>query len=151
MRAAWLGVVAGAATVFAIACGAAMQPTHNASRPPAVVEGRRTDGDVHAQIEALDKDIGDREGGAQLAPVGDAAVTAAGGITMDAAAQVCTPPAHPSDTCGDACKLGDAICDDAGRICSLADQLPGDAWAAGKCAGGKASCERARQRCCDCK
>ena len=146
MSRAALGLCAGLAVALAIACGAA--PMQSAPAPVHAVEGRPDN--LHAQIEALDKDIGDREGGAQLAPVGGAEVSAAGAITMDAAAQVCTPPAHPSDTCGDACKLGDAICDDAGRICALADQLPGDAWAAGKCASGKASCERARQRCCDC-
>jgi hypothetical protein len=131
---------------FAIACGAAKQTS---PAPMAAVEARPND--VHGQIEALDRDIGEREGSAQLAPPGEADIEAAAPVPMVQATNVCTPPTHPNDTCADACKLGDAICDDATRICALADQLPGDDWAAGKCSGGKASCERARQRCCDCK
>ena len=42
------------------------------------------------------------------------------------------------------------ICDNAGRICDLADDLPGDTWAAERCDAGKAACARASERCCGC-
>jgi hypothetical protein len=60
---------------------------------------------------------------------------------------------HPAatQTCTDSCKLSDSICDDAKKICDLADQLPGDGWAAGKCASGNASCTDAHAHCCDCR
>jgi hypothetical protein len=150
---AWLGLLAGAVAAFVIACGAAVPtsaPTHYSSKPGVTAVERRPD-DVRAEIDQLDHDIGTREDGAQLAAPTDAEVSAAAPVPMVQIENACTPPEHPSDTCADACKLGDAICVDATRICQLAEQLPGDSWAQGKCAGGKASCERARQRCCDCK
>ena len=137
-----------AIALCALACGSVMQTTH--PEPAPVMMGARPDS-VRAQIDELDRDITSRMDSAALpAPTG-ADVEAVRPVTMDAAAKVCTPPPTPSASCDDACRLGDAICDDARRICDLAQQLPGDAWASGKCDSGKASCERARQRCCDCR
>jgi hypothetical protein len=55
-----------------------------------------------------------------------------------------------SEICTSACTLADSICTNAGKICDLAKQLPGDDWAAGKCASGETSCRDARERCCGC-
>jgi hypothetical protein len=65
------------------------------------------------------------------------------------AAESCEPP-PTADGCDDVCTLADSICHNADRICDLADQLAGDAWATQRCASGRASCDRARTRCCGC-
>ena len=59
---------------------------------------------------------------------------------------------HPgqSDTCRQTCTLSDAICSNSNKICQLAQSLPGDTWAAGKCDAGKATCESAHAKCCSC-
>jgi hypothetical protein len=59
---------------------------------------------------------------------------------------------HPgqSDACSQTCTLADSICDNAQKICELASQLPGDAWAAQKCSDGKSTCEAAHAKCCAC-
>jgi hypothetical protein len=139
-------VVAALIAALAIACGAAMKQSTPA---PQAMSARP--GDLHAQIDELDRDITSRMGSASVPAPTAAEVEAVRPVTMDAAAGVCAPPPTPSASCDDVCRLGDAICDDARRICDLAEQLPGDAWAAGKCDGGKASCARAKQRCCDCR
>jgi len=59
-------------------------------------------------------------------------------------AQVPTP-------CNDVCNLGDAICDNAERICDIAAELgPDDKLGVEKCESSKASCREAKQRCCSC-
>lgn len=63
----------------------------------------------------------------------------------------CETTREPStDTCQDVCNLKDAICDNADSICRIARQLEGDSWAQGKCKSARASCDEARQRCCEC-
>ncbi|MDB4959037.1 MAG: hypothetical protein JWO36_6606 [Myxococcales bacterium] len=62
---------------------------------------------------------------------------------------VCRPASN--DACRDSCTLSDSICGNAQRICTLAQQLPGDAWAAEKCTSGKAVCEAAHDKCCHCQ
>jgi hypothetical protein len=59
--------------------------------------------------------------------------------------------AAPPPPCHDVCSIADAICDNADRICRIAGELPGDAWAADKCDSAKASCREARERCCGCQ
>ncbi len=84
-------------------------------------------------------------------------------FTDDPGAYQGTPPPLPMtgalDSCGvaptgeqcaDVCTLADSICASASRICELADQLAGDAWAAERCDDGKVSCARAHLRCCGC-
>lgn len=63
--------------------------------------------------------------------------------------RVCPSEPH-TRTCQDVCNLKDAICDNAARICHIADELGDDSWADEKCASAKASCKEARQRCCRC-
>jgi hypothetical protein len=55
-----------------------------------------------------------------------------------------------SDTCSQTCTLSDSICGNAHKICELASQLPGDAWADKKCTEGKSTCEAAHAKCCAC-
>jgi hypothetical protein len=91
-----------------------------------------------------------REEGMELEPP-TAAVIQWRGRSVPEAAGVC-PSSHPVPaTCGDVCNLADAICDNAERICTLADELgPDDHLAQDKCASAKASCREAKQRCCAC-
>lgn len=72
------------------------------------------------------------------------------GRTVPEAARVC-PESLPIPTrCDDVCSLGEAICDNAERICTLADELGNDQLAQEKCTSAKASCREAKQRCCTC-
>lgn len=55
-----------------------------------------------------------------------------------------------SDTCSDVCTLAASICDNAGRICRLADALAPDDWAEEKCTSADASCTEANDNCTEC-
>ena len=55
-----------------------------------------------------------------------------------------------AQVCTDTCKLSDSICDSAVKICTIAKELGGDAWATEKCASGTSSCEAAQGKCCGC-
>lgn len=55
-----------------------------------------------------------------------------------------------SETCKHVCTLADAICEDAGKICEVEKKLPGDRWAADKCAAANDTCAKAGERCCRC-
>jgi hypothetical protein len=71
--------------------------------------------------------------------------------TMATALRVCPDEVEPATpVCRDVCSLADAICENAESICRIADELPGDSWAADKCADAKASCREAKERCCKC-
>lgn len=56
-----------------------------------------------------------------------------------------------TERCTSSCTLSDSICRNADRICELALGMPGDTWAAGKCARAKQTCESAHQSCCSCQ
>lgn len=133
--AAWIATLA-----LVVACGAAVHPTA-AQKPQAPTMMQDRPADLRAQITQLDQDITSRRDAAGLPPIAEAMST---GTT-------CTPPQPVPGGCTDVCTLGDSICDDASKICELAEQLPGDAWAAEKCANGKRACGDARQRCCECR
>jgi hypothetical protein len=66
--------------------------------------------------------------------------------------RVCQDDPNPDDaTCLDTCKLKDAICDNAEKICDIAAELgEDDKWATDKCTSAKASCKEATEKCCDC-
>ena len=49
--------------------------------------------------------------------------------------------------CKDVCNIAELICANKDDICRIADELPGDTWAKGKCDSAKASCNEARERC----
>lgn len=72
--------------------------------------------------------------------------------TVRDARNVCPDGTRTPPTCGDVCTLSDDICDNAERICTLADELgKDDQFAQEKCTSAKASCRESQQRCCDCK
>lgn len=140
-------LVAALATAAAIsglvACGGVpMHKPHGQSPAPAP-------GSPHDAIIALDEQIAAdvaAQGGTEPTPE---AIEAASAMSISDAAGVCVRPL--GDVCGDSCRLSDSICSAAGEICKLAAQLPGDAWAEGRCDAGKASCADAARRCCACE
>ena len=63
------------------------------------------------------------------------------------------PMAHGAtydDTCRDVCTLATSICDNAQRICHLAEGLAPDDWSAEKCASADTSCTEANDNCTEC-
>lgn len=58
---------------------------------------------------------------------------------------------HYPDECDDMCGLSESICRNSERICELANELAGNAWAAEQCESATRSCKRARIACCNCK
>ena len=59
-----------------------------------------------------------------------------------------SPPRFEANAeCTDVCRLAEHICANKDDICRIADQLPGDTWAKGKCDSAKASCSEAKERC----
>jgi hypothetical protein len=112
--------------------------------------------DPHAQIEALDRAITDELAQAHVAPPAPAACTGASCATAMATPfatpSVSDAACHPaaSDPCREACTLSSSICANQAKICELAQQLPGDDWAATKCTGARASCQAAHDHCCSC-
>jgi len=159
------GLALGACAALVLACGAARNaqaPTARATTPEpgaaADAAGASTapmPGDPHGEIEALDARIAaERDRMGLPAPQVAAVVPGTEPPTMMAVPSVagdaaCHPA--PSTTCQDSCTLADSICANAGRICELASELPGDDWAAQKCVSGKATCDAAHARCCGCQ
>lgn len=73
------------------------------------------------------------------------------GKSVGDAKMVCKANQTESPACSDICSIADAICDNAERICELADDLgKGDSFGQEKCTSAKASCREAKQRCCGC-
>jgi hypothetical protein len=150
-----------ALAVLVVACGASQKSTFAAppSADAAGPLGPRPD-EIKAEIEALDKEIQDSLAGAQVDRATYDPPTAMAGQALPPPdlrplgeiRDVCVSTAPPpSSACGQVCTLGNKICDNAERICNLADKLPGDPWARDRCQSGKRSCEAGRKRCCECK
>ena len=67
------------------------------------------------------------------------------------AKRVCPDGHAVPKSCGEICLLAEDICDNAERICIVADELgKTDQPAQEKCTSAKASCREAKQRCCNC-
>ncbi len=129
-----------------VACASAQRT----SAPPPVAPPM-TGESPHAQIERLSNDIEAQRQQMQLPePVAPLAahVTPMGRMPTSHD-ETCHPAT--SQTCTDSCTLSDSICDNAGKICDLANQLQGDSWAADKCSRAKATCDAAHAKCCDCQ
>lgn len=136
-----LGAALGISAAVACAAGRPMPQTSAPGNPlpPA--------GDVRDQITDLDRQLGAARDELGLdAPTADELAPAH--AMSIAALAVCTPSG--SQTCTDVCTLSGSICDNATKICDLAQQLPGDGWAAERCDAGKATCAKAATRCCEC-
>ncbi|MEJ7597601.1 MAG: hypothetical protein WKG01_06800 [Kofleriaceae bacterium] len=145
------GLGLGLTCAIVISCGGAKRATQSPTTPGASApESMRNPRETRAQIEALDGKIAADLETLQLArptapPTTGPDAMAAGGMARDPS---CKAPA--TQTCTDSCQLADSICDNAGKICSLAKELEPDPWASDKCSSATASCEAARTRCCSC-
>ncbi len=104
--------------------------------------------ELREQIRRLDAEIASQLVAAELEAPDPTSIEAAGGVPMADLRTACAR--SPRETCQDVCRLGDSICDNAAAICDLAAELPGDAWAAGRCDSGKVACKRGNDRCCSC-
>jgi hypothetical protein len=144
------GLALGALLGGMIACAAGRMsaaPATASGHQPPIAPGPVLAGDPHAQIEALERDITAKGGTFQ--PQATMATMATPMAVPPSADPSCHPATTP--TCGDVCKLSDAICDDAKKICDIAVTLANDTWAAGKCESGKQSCNDAHANCCSCQ
>ena len=129
------------ALCFLLAACASAAPKQSASAPANV----RLGNDPMSEIRTLDAHIDQQLGQMGLEPP-----TAADIQTYRAGDLPTVCPQPQTQQCDDVCTLADGICADAEKICNLADQLAGDQESQDKCTSGKLSCERAKQRCCDC-
>jgi hypothetical protein len=157
----WLGLLAGALCAIAIACGGsskyAQSPSVSGAAPPPApggVAGRAEIDELSRKIDADLAKLGVERPvtplDACIRPPCDAEAMSTGARPAHVAEPECRPGA--GEVCRDSCQLSDSICDSSGRICRIASELGGgDAYANEKCAGGKASCDAARTKCCGCQ
>lgn len=145
------GLLLGAAIAFAVACGAAKsggsQPTTTAGSP----------GGADASIRRTELDELSAKIDADLAKLQIPRPPSVPGVEpTPLSTNIVKPSADPTckrseaTTCKESCDLGDSICGAAKRICEIAGELGNDTYANEKCASGKASCDAARERCCNC-
>jgi hypothetical protein len=127
----------------AIACAAQQSAGVSAPPPPAAGESS----DPHQRIQELAQRI-DVES-TQLGLSHDLAVAQPETKGPPLAVRQCT--AGPSAACQDVCRLDDSICDNAKKICELADQLPNDDWATQQCHNARVTCEASHDKCCACQ
>jgi hypothetical protein len=131
----------------AIACAAqrpdvAAPPPSNSLSPVAANSDPNPDNELHRQIHQLEQAIDAPRTQLGIAPPVDPMATLS-------AERNCTP--GPSAACQDVCRLDESICDNAKKICLLADQLTDDAWAAQQCVNARATCDASHDKCCACK
>lgn len=134
-------VVAGALVASIVAaCASNPHSPPEAPAPASVMPGVSPE---HAQIQQLWDQIDqiDRQRGS-LPPSGPHA------MPMAAGSAACKR--DPSETCTQTCQLSDSICDNAKKICDIAQTLRDDDWAAKKCADANATCDAAAKQCCEC-
>ena len=156
VKGAATGLLVGLAGAVFIACA-------SSSPRPASVPAAQTNagsstpvpgGDRHAQIEQLSAKLDEQQGSLQTlpAPAPNAPSCGSACEQMAAAEESKDAACHPAKTqsCTDVCTLSDSICDTKDKICNLAADMPGDAWAAGKCTDAQSSCAAAHGRCCSC-
>jgi hypothetical protein len=154
------GLALGVAFAAVVACASQRAVMPIASAPPseaAVLPAPH--GAQHDEITRLDREIEQQL--AQLGlPTSQPPPCAADGCARPTAEQMSTANAlpssdatckpAPSEPCQTSCTFANSICSNAKRICELADELGGDAYANEKCARGTESCQRSREKCCGC-
>lgn len=107
----------------------------------------------HDQITELEQQIDQASAQLALPAATPSQIAGAPAQPMGVLPSAQDPKCHPAptDTCKTSCTLSDSICDNADRICKLAESLPGDGWAANKCAKANTTCEASRTKCCGCQ
>jgi hypothetical protein len=154
-----IGLVLGALLATLLACGAGAPKAVTTAPPPQAVPDSGAGGgalpDLKAEIAQAEQQILADLQALQLSPP----PALAPGTAVTAMSATPTPPTtdpacvrSERDTCKTSCQLADSICNNASKICKIAnDSLGGtDGWANGKCTSGNASCESARTKCCGC-
>jgi hypothetical protein len=143
-----------ACCAVATGCGASQPKAAAVSEPPP--QATSGAGGPRAEIDALDRQIDADLARAQLPPPAESCTGPACAQAMSQPFAVpsvgdaqCRAPV-PTTHCADVCSISTSICDNQRKICELAEQLPGDDWAAGKCARARVSCKSARDQCCSC-
>lgn len=134
--------------LLCLLCGCA---SASKTMPAAAPVAQHGGGDPHAEIERLSAQIDQQRQQMALpmaATPGQAPVQPMS-VPLSAHADAQCHPA-PTQTCTDSCTISDSICDNAKKICDIATELPGDAWASNKCVEGNETCAAAKKRCCDC-
>jgi hypothetical protein len=157
MKRVVVSLIEGVALAWMIACGGTKSPDRAMPKPGPNPEGAQS---PHSEITRLDQAITDdmaklNEPREPLSPQ-DCTTNCA--TQMSGAAQDAIKPAdatcRPAQTatCTEACTLKKSICDNAGRICTIASDLGGnDGFANDKCNTGTKSCNSAKKRCCGCQ
>lgn len=138
-------VVAGALIASIIAACASSPRSTTAPEAPAPAQVMPSSSPEHAQIQQLADQIDRQRGTLQLSEPH--------ATPMAAGSAVAPPPTckrDPSETCTQTCQLSDSICDNAKKICDIAQTLRDDDWAANKCADANATCAAASKQCCEC-
>jgi hypothetical protein len=144
-----VGVVVGGLLALAIACGGGSKP-QNVEMPPGKQDARaelvRLDQEITAQMKQLNERRPEPPVASCVDHCQEPMATQA---TQAKALDTCEPP--KTETCTQSCTLRTSICDNAGKICTLATDLGGnDSFANDTCNRGLASCEAAKKRCCNC-
>ncbi len=143
----WRLLLAGWCVGAIVACASSARQT---AAPPAMAPTNVGANDPHAQIEKLSQQI-DQQRQHMALPQTAHPMTAMTAPMSPMSTQDNTCHPAPTDTCKDTCTLADSICDSANKICDLAKDLPGDAWAEGKCSDAKQTCSDAHGKCCGCQ
>ncbi len=155
-----VGVLLGTCCAIVIACSsgaksAATMPPSVARQPQEAARPHTTQADeidaLVAQIDQqrvemnLPEQHGERQTGVEphTSAMG-------GGTPVAPTAPSCKQPNGQSDNCKQSCTLKTSICENAKKICDIAGQMAGDAWAEQKCADGNATCDAAKKKCCEC-
>jgi hypothetical protein len=151
-----VSLVLAAACLATLACaGGARKPSAPATEPSAEEMSEAAPEDPHIEIEERDRDITAALARAGIAPP---VATCSGATCATAISEpLSTPtsgpscrPTSPGDRCSDLCTLAASICRNQERICTLAQHLLYDDWAANKCTRARASCQAAHDVCCGC-
>lgn len=152
------------AALVALACGVALAscaagaqkaavPAPAASHETAAGAQSPMPGDRHDEIEQLEQKIAIDRAQLQLTEPTQQDWQGTPATPMSVAPSADDPKCRPAqnETCKTSCTLSDSICDNANRICKIAEGLPGDTWAIGKCAKANTTCEQSRTKCCGCQ
>lgn len=126
-------------------CSSAARPM--ATTAPAMAPTSR---DPHAEIERLSAQIDQQRSQMALpAPMAASAVEPMSVPITSHTDNQCHPA--QTQTCTDSCSISDSICDNAKKICDLANDLAGDTWAADKCSSATQTCKSSHEKCCACQ
>lgn len=145
------GLVLACCCIVLASCGAGKPQKSTAPAPEASSEVLPPD--PRDEIRRLDAEIAESRQQLEIdeptAAMLEGAPTQPMSIAPSAEDPTCKPA--PTERCKTSCELSDSICDNAQKICGIAEQLSGDTWAAGMCAKANKTCEASRAKCCGCQ